>query len=57
MKHLCAAQADKHSLVDTLGIPYRDLRILDPMVRQDPSATRAYQPHVHNIMHDLVLKV
>ena len=26
-------QADKHSLVDTLGIPYRDLRTLDPMVR------------------------
>ena len=27
-------QADKHSLVETLNIPYRDLRILDPLVRR-----------------------
>ena len=41
-EHLYAAQADKHSLVDTLGIPYRDLRILDPMVRHHLPVTRTY---------------
>ena len=36
-------QADKHTLVTELDIPYRDLRILDPKVRstaqQVPSTT------------------
>ena len=30
----CAAQADKHTFVQNLGIPMRDLRVLDPMVQQ-----------------------
>lgn len=30
----CGAQADKHTLVQNLGIPMRDLRVLDPMVQQ-----------------------
>lgn len=30
---LTCVAADKHTLVTTLGIPLRDLRILDPLVR------------------------
>ncbi len=29
---------DKHKLVHQLNVPYRDLRILDPMVGTNPSA-------------------
>ena len=38
---LLSLQADKHTLVMQLGIPYRDLRVLDPLVRTIPvAATR-----------------
>lgn len=36
---MLSAQVDKHKLVHQLNVPYRDLRILDPMVRgHNPSA-------------------
>ena len=28
----CHAQVNKHKLFEDLGVPYRDLRMLDPMV-------------------------
>ena len=33
LSHSFSAQADKHTLVTELDIPYRDLRILDPKAR------------------------
>lgn len=29
----CVGQVDKHRLVSELGVNYRDVRILDPLVR------------------------
>ena len=37
------AQVDKHKLVHQLNVPYRDLRILDPMVGTNPSANHNLQ--------------
>jgi hypothetical protein len=37
-------QVDKHRLVSELGINYRDVRILDPMVRRRPARAPARPP-------------
>ena len=43
-QNLAILQADKHTLVLELGLPYRDLRILDPNVSSTP--LRAYVDHL-----------
>ena len=38
---------DKHKLVRELNVPYRDLRILDPMVRATRPMAVCPPPHIN----------